>query len=399
MDVLSPLRKLTSLELNSEHTRTNREVLRALYGLQDRKLESLTLSFNNVNYNRMISLGKSDFFYLSTICVKKLNLSGNAIGWISWEAIKSWTGRTCLEVLDISRNQLFTGRLLKYLVLFPSITHVNMAYMGDALMMRKRDIPFKMQIFFFLPGNLHYLNITYSPIFSPKQNVAYGRGNNLQVLDASYPTRQTSCSSGLVKGLVHLTELDMSSAQCSNPNPEMFTEMPNLSRLRARQCNLKISFDSNKPYLFSGLNLSVVYISSNDLNRLDIRVFEDQTNSLKTLILVRNAMERIPSEVFQRVSVLETLDLSHNLISTLGTSEYAELDALQLKRDKFRVNLFGNPLVCSCHNLVSISWIRRTRALYKKNSLSCITLDGSQMKIGIFLETFDDFKNSCVSQL
>ncbi|XP_033745297.1 toll-like receptor 2 [Pecten maximus] len=398
INFLSPLSKLKTLTLNSESKMTIHDVLRSLYGLRGRTMESLQLSSNYVKHTGIVHLIKSDILHLGTICVRKLELAENGIGTISQEAVLSWTRRDCIEILDLSRNQSYNAQFLFLINLFPSITYLYVSYMGSEPL-RKRNIQFEEHRIFFVPISLIYINASHYPIINGVSNITFAN-NSIQILDISFPTKHPSCSSGFVEGLVHMKELDLSGWDCSNPRIEMFSEMQNLLRLEASHCKLKSTLESNKPSLFKGLfNLSFIDISSNNLNRLNINIFKDQVESLKSLILAWNQMERLPTEVLQRLSVLETLDISNNLITTLRSSELDILDSLRLKSNKFRIDLFGNPLVCSCDTLDFLSWISTTENVYNKGMLKCIMSGGTQIKMEEFLTTFEEFQDSCVSRL
>ncbi|XP_033761928.1 toll-like receptor 4 [Pecten maximus] len=397
IDCLSPFSRLSSLSLSSKRTIPINVLLRALNGLRGRIMESITLHTNDVRFNGMIHLTDSDFSYLGTICIKKLNLTRNSIGTISVASIVSWTKRPCLEMLDLSRNIIHSPVILVLINLFPSITYVDISYMGER-QMRKRDIPFKRQTVFFIPRKLRYLNVSHCPIDGALMNFSISTKNNLHVLDLGNPTRTPRCSYGFFTGLIHLTELDISGFECSTPYLETLTEMHNLTRFGASHCSLGDSFTANTT-LFKGLyNLTSVDISSNNIKTLNIQLFEDQKDSLHTLVLAQNNMERLPTGLLQSLSVLERLDMRKNLITTLTISEYVALDEMQRRTERFRINLSENPLVCSCHNVDFISWIETTRAIYNKEELVCSVPGGKQMKIEEFLEMFDQFQENCVSQ-
>ncbi|XP_021367182.1 leucine-rich repeat and immunoglobulin-like domain-containing nogo receptor-interacting protein 1-B [Mizuhopecten yessoensis] len=151
-DYLSPFSKLTSFSLISRRTMPIKGVLRALYGLRERTLESLSLIANGMLYDGMQHLVKADLLYLGTICVRELDLTNNSIGSITMEAIISWTKRTCLEVLNLSKNQFYTAQMITLLNLFPVITYADFSYMRY-MRIRKRTIPFTKQVLF-LPRHL-----------------------------------------------------------------------------------------------------------------------------------------------------------------------------------------------------------------------------------------------------
>ncbi|OWF49550.1 toll-like receptor 2 type-2 [Mizuhopecten yessoensis] len=396
---LSPLNTLKTFKFQSLGSAMSvHDPLQGLYGLRNRYMDSLTIESFGVKFSRGFNLVKRDFLYLRSICVKNLYLTRNDITGISTDAVAAWTSRKCIEVLDVSRNRFYTPKLLYILVLFPSITQLYCSHINDNSR-RKRNILAVMEQVLFLPKHLTYVNMTHNRLSGPMINVTFAKGNNLQKLDIGYSSRNPACSYGQIKGLVHLTALDMSGIDCSNPNPNMFAGMPNLSRIVASRCNLEKVFTTNSISLFKGLStLSFVDISSNSLEFLNTDLFVDQKDSLKTLVLAGNHIDHIPFLLLKDLNVIETVDLRYNQISTLNHSEYTVLEELKLKFENFKIMLFGNPLVCSCDNLDFILWIATTKALYNKNELSCMTSTGSQLKIVKFLESFDEFQDSCVSQ-
>ncbi|XP_069119055.1 toll-like receptor 4 [Argopecten irradians] len=402
---LSPFRVLRTLQLKTYSFYMDiHDVLSGLYGLRGKVLDSLTITKFRRKLSQGLKIDKTDTGYLNLICVKKLSLVDNDIGDISTEALVSWSNRTCIEYLDVSRNRLSSSGFPISLVLFSSLTHVDCGYTPSETFVGRR---MERNIFlpgakrtFFLPRNLVYMNMTHHQITGPLINIEVGEDNSLEVLDVSYSGRYPTCSHGVVKGLSHLKELDMSSIDCSDPNPEMFAEFRNLSRLTARQCKLGKVFSSNaNSTLFKGLyNLSFVDISLNNIDSLNPNVFSDQRESLRSLGLAGNQMYHVGSLNLSTYIRLEVLDLSHNQISALTESEYLTLDKLKSKSEKFLISLFGNPLVCSCEHLDFISWIKTTEVIYQKHALTCSIPTGGQVKIGEFLKSFDEFEGRCVSQ-
>ncbi|XP_060072965.1 toll-like receptor 2 type-2 [Ylistrum balloti] len=397
---LFPFRDLVSLKLVSVRSFiTVREILKGLHGVRAKVMDSLVITGFRHKFTKGLNLVETDIHYLATLCVKKLKLNNNGIALISTKALTSWTSKTCIEELDVSENNFFNPQGIYILALFTSLTHLECAYLRDIPFV-KRSVLTAMEMILFIPENLIYVNFTHSRIGGKLPNITVARNNNLQVLDVSYSGKIMRCSHGIIKGLVHLKELDMSGIDCSLPNPNMFVEYSNLSRLTAKQCNFGNALATNTTSLFKGLNnLSVVDISSNNLVSLSIDLFADQKDSLKYLILAKNHFNHIPSLTISHFSALERIDLSSNLISTLSKSEYSLLDDFKSKSNNFKIVLYGNPLVCSCEQLDLLSWIESTEIIYKKEELTCSTPAGSQTSIVEFMEDFDQFKDSCVSQV
>ncbi|OWF49735.1 Toll-like receptor 2 type-1 [Mizuhopecten yessoensis] len=397
INALAPFHNLVSLKFHSGRTMNIRDVQKTLYGLQKRKMEYLELTDNYFRSVSSIFLMKSDFVYLRTICVRKIDLSMNNIEGIEMDAILSWPNRKCLEILDISSNNFLSIHIFYLLVLFPSLTHL---YASDqsSIKFRKRSSA-SMEQTLFLPHSLIYLNFSRNPIGGSLVNLTLHESNNLKVLDVSYPLRHLSCSYGRLKGLVNLTEFYMSGFECSHPNPEMFSDMPNLLTLEAKQCNLGHVLAKDNNLLFKGrYKLTFLDLSANNIYLLSPIIFADQQYSLKTLIFASNQLISLHTHILMELHALETLDVSHNRILTLTKSDIALLDTHQTKSPAFKVNLFGNPLVCSCEVLDFLDWVGTTNMLYNRDNLLCSTPDGSQIKVMTFLQTFGQFKERCASQ-
>ncbi|XP_033757026.1 toll-like receptor 8 [Pecten maximus] len=377
---------------------TIHDALQGLYGVKGRKMDSLLLKGFRERFPKGSTLLEADMVYLGSICVKNLFLVDDGIAAIGTECMTAWTTKTCIEVLDVSWNMFHMPNTLPLLVLFSSLTHLYATH-SDDISAGKRSILASSEPIFFLPRNLLYINMAHNKMSGPFINMTIGGHNSLKVLNISNSNRHLHCSYAIIKSLAHLKELDMSGVDCSLISHNMFSELPNISRLTARQCDLKKVIAFNTPSIFKGLhNLSSVDISSNDLDSLNISLFADQKESLNSLTLSRNYFDRIPTQLLTKLTVLEKLDMSNNLISTLKEPEYTLLEELNTKSGKMQIALFGNPLVCSCDNLDFLSWLETTQAVYKKLDLMCSTPEGNQMKIGEFLDSFDQFKEDCVSQ-
>ncbi|XP_033730714.1 toll-like receptor 2 [Pecten maximus] len=396
---LSPFPELTALKLETTHLpMTIHDALQGLYGIKGRKMDSLLLKGFRERFPKGSTLLEADMVYLGSICVKNLFLVDDGIAAIGTEGMTAWTTKTCIEVLDVSWNMFHMPNTLPLLVLFSSLTHLYASH-SDASSAGKRSILALSEPIFFLPRNLLYINIAHNKMSGPLINMTIGGHNSLKVLNISHSNRHPHCSYAIIKGLVHLKEFDMSGVDCSLISHNMFSEFPNLSRLTARQCDLKKVIAFNKTSIFKGLyNLSFVDISSNDLESLSMNLFVDQRESLNYLDLSRNYLDRIPTQMLANLTVLERIDMSNNLISTLKKPDYTLLEELNTKLGKIQILLLGNPLVCNCENLDFISWLETTQTVLKKHDLMCLTPEGNQVKIGEFLDSFDQFKDKCVSQ-
>ncbi|XP_033755286.1 toll-like receptor 1 [Pecten maximus] len=390
-NALHPFRNLSKLCLTSRRYRDVRDVLPLLHGLRGRTMESIEILHNYVRNDNTVHLENSDIRFFSAICIRKLNLSNNAIGSISIEAVLSWASRGCIEYLDLSRNTFQSPQVFFILKLFPSIQYFDCSYKTSTFMRKRRTFKNRK---IYLPDSLIYLNLRHFKFTSDFGRLGF-IDKNLKILDISYQEPLFTCGGHRFNGLSHLTEFDMSGIVCSFPHPEMFTAMLNLTKLTARECLLGYSgLVHNK--LFQGLTrLTTIDLSSNKIRYLNSSTFKDQSDSMKMLLLADNLIESLPIQSLVRLKVLELLDIRNNLIASLTYSEITLLENYRSVSERFRVKLAGNPVLCDCNSLDFLSWIATTQVIYDKDDIVCIN---SHMKIVEMLETFHDFRIDCTSQ-
>ncbi|XP_069140321.1 toll-like receptor 3 [Argopecten irradians] len=293
---LSPFGDLTTLTLRSTGTGvTLHDALGGLYGIRGRTMESLIIDGFRYKFTKGVDLRESDMYNLGTICARKIHLIANAISTIGTDAVTAWTTKTCIEELDMSENLFYLPQSLPLLVLFRSLVHLYATNCYPKTF-GKRSILIPERIGF-LPQNLTSIDISYSGFSGSIPNFTI-ETNGLKVLNVGYSVRHPRCDYVVIKGLVHLQELDMSGVDCSEVYPNAFSEIPNLSRLTARKCRLGSILGSNVPAIFKGLNnLSFVDISANKLQILNSQLFVDQKESLKYLNLSGNLLDHLPTQL------------------------------------------------------------------------------------------------------
>lgn len=404
---LSHLPKIRSLYIGTKHSMGLKDVLKSLYGLQNKTMDALQLRGNYPRFSGdVITLEKEDIAHLKSIYVTKIDLSNNGISSIAQDAILAWTSKSCLKLLDISKNKFDSQKMLHMLVLFPAITHFDATYQIYILKRRRRYL--KGNEIIRIPKSLTYLNISHNYLFSMGDDVLrFSEGNELATLDVSFTkginekfNTENICSVSKLKGLVRLTELYMSGLDCSVPDSWMFEAMFSLSRIDARHCNISDNVLFNATSVFAGLrNLSYVDLSANKLFNPSPSMFQDQRQSLKTVLFIQNSIQHVPTELLQSLNVLENLDLRHNQITTMTISECTAIDHTRQRSPNFQIQLSGNLLLCNCEHVDSLRWFLTTKSILDKDLLECITMEGNRVRMVQFLDTLDSFQISCVSQI
>ena len=103
------------------------------------------------------------------------------------------------------------------------------------------------------------------------------------------------------------------------------------------------------------IHLEELDLSSNEIKLIPHEVFVRQTR-LKILILRRNYLTLFKLD-FSLMINLTILDLSENLLTQLNEATRSDLDALKSRSPNFKLNLFGNPIECTCNSLPFIRWM------------------------------------------
>ena len=86
---------------------------------------------------------------------------------------------------------------------------------------------------------------------------------------------------------------------------------------------------------------------------------------------------------------LELLDLSYNRLSSLSLETRSTLDKLDgdpehRTKDHISLNLAGNPISCSCTNILFLQWLARTELhLENVEDFKCITDSGQLVNISV----------------
>ena len=133
--------------------------------------------------------------------------------------------------------------------------------------------------------------------------------------------------------------------------------------------------EAGDPDLFSTFyNLQELDLSSNDITYLSKELFRQQ-NKMKKLKLNTNFLQLVEFQI-SHMHELETLDLSHNLISQMSSTLQNDIDGVKSKSPNFTINLKGNPIQCSCDTFQFLQWLRdrhRTKNMFQDfDQYSCV---------------------------
>ncbi|XP_071105094.1 toll-like receptor 4 [Haliotis cracherodii] len=150
--------------------------------------------------------------------------------------------------------------------------------------------------------------------------------------------------------------------------------------------------------IFSHLDqLQTLKMSENFITKLSTRVFTN-LSSLTELDLSRNSIENLSFDI-THLKNLQLLRCSKNQIQWLAQSFRANLDEISNDHN-ITVDLSQNPIACTCHNLLFLSWMK-TSTLNGKISFGnlseydCVHEDDHSVKLDNLEEVVRELEISC----
>ncbi|KAK3102949.1 hypothetical protein FSP39_015192 [Pinctada imbricata] len=400
-----------------------KDVLRSLYGIRNRILESLYLGQNWLISGSVQYINDKDLKYLSSICVKKLDLSWDSIARIWSKTIWNSTLSKCLEVVNLQGNDFVKDNYLPILPLvnFPKIRDVNIAYFPPSSnvaigrhiipyvdssnttstlgsMLRNRR-PYNATIYVSDTLQSFNCNGVFTHFGVEMENITFKfRAVGMKMFSAS-KTNLNVCNRNThdryIRLEANLTYMDMSGWDCADLNPTFFSDTGGLLQLRtllARNSKLKegLGNDRNAQFLAKLIYLEKVDLSENTLNELHDSIFKDQYNSLKEVVLENNNFHRVPSSVL-KIKNLRFLDMSKNNIVDLTHYEMKVFDTWQNLTIDFTENIF----CCSCYCLSTLQWTSNNQ--HKIPDVANIRCRNTLVNIRDVLDNIRQFEIKCSS--
>ena len=178
-----------------------------------------------------------------------------------------------------------------------------------------------------------------------------------------------SISRGLKIGRINLSQNDLSEQLENDPEGRTFLVFTDLTELD---------------------------LSSNGLKTLAGNIFKGLTN-LTSMNISSNSL-RLVEFAFTHMINLRTFDLSNNLMSSLELYTRNDLDKVA-KKSNLTVNLYGNPLQCSCSTHDFLHWMECTLVhIYNLNEYVCL-YDGKVVQLNNLDEILAELDFLCSTKL
>ncbi|XP_070185531.1 insulin-like growth factor-binding protein complex acid labile subunit isoform X1 [Littorina saxatilis] len=359
---------------------TPNHILESLYGLQHQNMTEIKLQGigDRLPFNHVID--RHSARYLQQICVKNFTMSSCSIQRIAGNAlaVQNTPFFRCVEHIDVSMNAIIgdSSTLIKMMTsdgplrslalqdqIRFTITGAQCLVSGDFRCKDHfRDGGYDENTYtmgFRTPMNISYLNISsIFPHLDPLPvNLTFPSAKHLKILDLSY-LGFANCRMTFY-GLENLETLSLNGNYCHNMTEKMFDFLDSLTKLSLSNFGFNPLFLKSRGWrLFQNVDqLQFLDLSRNDLPFTDPDMLRVQRR-LKELDFSDNRLQKVPVNLDNHGD-LTTLDLSHNSLSTLTSSERSALDSLA-GRHAFSLKLLGNPLECACFNLDVVQWLWHT---------------------------------------
>ena len=380
IDVFSPFQNLKELSLNVRPQCDIRRALRALYGLQGKEMEYLYMSGNFFSFAEVTILTEKDIQYLSTMCVKRVDLSNCDIAKIP-DTISKSRFAECVEYLSLGKNIFLQSNLFPVfeMLLYGKITYFDMYLdpfpvpkhsdvISDSMHISNVLMAFNEIVMPF--GNKAFeLTVTLSEslrVFNTSGSLTIGKvtersyliarivSKGLEVADFSFVPLPFCQNNSHFTFLTSIKILNLTKWRYAHLNATFLNSIPTLKTLTFQDADLSDGLKNDPKGIFlKGLfNLTNLDLGKNKLTYLHENLLNDQASSLINIYIQDNAFRHIP-QTLRKVRGLELLDIRNNKLSLL--SEY-DIDALEVCREA-TIRISRNPFDCTCESLQMIKWL------------------------------------------
>ncbi len=265
---------------------------------------------------------------------------------------------------------------------------VNMSHGGYHM----PDVP---EMVLLTNSSLKLVNLSYTGINSLKHRI-YCRTEPGIIIQI-----ETFDMSGNSIRCINSTIFSVSGTNCNwNSLKHLYFGGNNLGSLGKNECNNKEK--DNLGLIKPLVNLKTIDLSSNLLNKKSLQAEAFSTNSkLVDLNLADNGIVNFNVNI-SHLKHLERLDISYNSIDCLSHDTRTALSEIVGKRKnhpQLRLNLGNNDLKCSCRCWHFYEWMKMTQVRFDNmDSYVCSFDNGKEMRLQFLNEILKELESMCVNQ-
>ncbi|PVD35021.1 hypothetical protein C0Q70_06302 [Pomacea canaliculata] len=246
---------------------------------------------------------------------------------------------------------------------------------------------------FLLPPNLKYLSLSNMGLFYILEEIQINSSNSLECLEAK--GNHLTSWYGPVRGLEHLTMLNMAESKGSEVRPTFFESFPSLKVLNISGNEFREAFraDTEGKLLRRLSNLSILDISRNNIGEIPKQSFYNLEN-LEEIYTSQNGLGSFDVSLIH-MNKLKFLDVQQNLINFFPEFLCNHLDRLA-ESHNVSVNMKFNPITCTCHNINFLKWKRDSKVNFgTDDNYYCLYEDGSQGLMTDLPGTITSLEQTC----
>lgn len=361
-----------------------------------RNFQNTTITEMDLSSNRIEMMEKDVPKYLpSNLTI--LNVSDNQFTWGLY--MLAYPFLSNLRIADASLQYSYSFKNINEMGCENSLdcddaTSESLTFPGDASDHHHAILSRKINISVYVPCKLEKIFFHSSKFYF---NIGEVHVSNNHIKEYHVQNNFFYSLMGPMYGMEYAEYLDFSRNFVKNISEHFFDTFPNLTYL-----------DLSKNLLGNCLNAMVQY---------------DHFKTLQKLVEIRlssNEISTLPSKLLSNAFSLNTLDLSHNLISnfTFTLSDKSPLKILDLSNNRLRdvsretinrledkhrqfnltLDLSGNLLDCSCDTIPFIHWIRDSNINFQnKNSYQCKMSHNRKRTFSELTSILNELGNECSS--
>ncbi|XP_076102084.1 toll-like receptor 4 [Mytilus galloprovincialis] len=417
--VLVPFPRLKVLNITNSNVHLT-QALRILHPFQNKSMEAILFrGITYVNFKHgldSIILTPEMMKFISTICIKSLDLSDNDIILVKNASLVLFQHPQCFENLMMSANSFgLDNWALNFFIFVRKLTNIKIFDFSYVPLMFKNPIFLDvitranhtrveevqrkltqkiLPITVTLPSKtFQFLRITH--VMGTMSFREFKLTNSsLRHLELSYfDTKFFPIIT--VEGFNSLEHLDLSGI--SSDITIGMGRIPHLIHLKTlilKETNLYNLLQTNTTAFKFCPNIMILDISHNYI--WNIKTL-GQLHNLRLLNLSHNLLDNVPMVVTKFENIAE-LDLSHNQFTTIGKKTLDWIHTQHEKIGTFKLFLNDNPFICSCSTTAFLRWILTTKVKLDNNgNYSCWVAVDSRNHINYTKNIAEDFHNYFVN--
>ena len=359
------------------------QALQMVYPLQNTNMDLINFHHVSVENSQIypydVILTPKLMEYISTICIKTLDISENSICSIRNKSLILFQHPQCFEQLILSANRFGLGYFISYFVSFVyrmtnltlfdnsyvPLEYKNPQFLHDSqtLDLRVKDSRIskgnfeKPSFTFHIPKNLKYVRVSHVMAINYVQIIDISN-TTLATLDFSYYNTDMF-PRFICNGFNNLKYLDISGIE-STKTFGQFPILKHLKILKMAHSQLYKLIPQNVTIFNWTTYLTSLDVSHNYLWYVGEKSFEG-LNLLTSLNVSNNMFQTIPREIMSFAHLTE-LDLSFNLLSMLEDDLTVWINVQNKHFGHFKLYLQGNAFICTCETANFLIWIFDTKA-------------------------------------